>query len=177
MVAQVAGTAKIQAADFWVSAIEWFGRWTMLDLGNSATGEGQAAGAEILVSSDGQIAHLPHETPSAAAERFLVRSLRCQAVFFGSLRWRCPWKDKWMDASVWGTVELGQVLKKIWPFYFSERSMKRSSNFFPPRRRIGNDWEVFRLEVSQEDSPYRQTRQSDHSPDLRGLDPHRLESD
>jgi hypothetical protein len=43
------------------------------------------------------------------------------------------------------------VLKKIWPFYFSERSMKRSSNFFPPRRRIGNDWEV-RLEVSQEDS-------------------------
>ena len=57
------------------------------------------------VSSDCQIAHLPHETPSAAAERFLVRSLRCQAVFFGSFRWRCPWK--WMDASVWGTVELG----------------------------------------------------------------------
>jgi len=36
MVAQVAGTAKIQAADFWVSAIECFGRWTSVFLCDGA---------------------------------------------------------------------------------------------------------------------------------------------
>jgi hypothetical protein len=41
MVAQVAGTAKIQAADFWVSAIECFGRWT-----SEIVRRRQAAGAE-----------------------------------------------------------------------------------------------------------------------------------
>ena len=110
----------------------------------------QAAGAFRKVSSDCQIAHLPHETPSAAAERFRWY------VVSGVRRCLLDRSDGLARGKTNGCFSLGncrtrtQVLKKIWPFYFSERSMKRSSNFFPSKSRIGNDWEV--LEVSQEDS-------------------------